>query len=67
LKRIILSSTKEGSLILDPFCGSSTTGVASILLKRKYVGIDMEQEYLELSQKRLKESIYNASLLKSLI
>jgi site-specific DNA-methyltransferase (adenine-specific) len=67
LKRIILSSTKEGSLILDPFCGSSTTGVASILLNRKYVGIDMEQEYLELSQKRLKESTYNASLLKSLI
>ena len=57
LTRIILASTKEGDLVLDPFCGSSTTGVASILLNRKYVGIDLEDEYLQLSVNRLKESI----------
>jgi len=57
LRRIILSSTKEGDLVLDPFCGSSTTGVAAFLLNRKYVGIDKEEEYLELSRKRLEQAI----------
>lgn len=55
LTRIILASTKKGDLVLDPFCGSSTTGVAAILLNRKYVGIDLQDEYLQLSVKRLNE------------
>ena len=59
LKRIILASTKDGDLVLDPFCGSSTTGVAAVLLNRKYVGIDLEDEYLQLSKKRLEEAIEN--------
>jgi site-specific DNA-methyltransferase (adenine-specific) len=57
LERIIQASTNEGDLVLDPFCGSSTTGVASVLLDRKYVGIDLEQEYLDLSVKRLRRAI----------
>ena len=57
LKRIISASTKEGDLVLDPFCGSSTTGVAAVLLKRKYVGIDLENEYLDLSKKRLEQAM----------
>ncbi len=57
LNRIILASTKENDLVLDPFCGSSTTGISSILLNRKYVGIELEDEYLELSIKRLDEAI----------
>ncbi|MEP9411315.1 MAG: site-specific DNA-methyltransferase [Candidatus Brocadia sp.] len=57
LIRILLASTKEGDLVLDPFCGSSTTGVAAVLLNRKYVGIDLENEYLDISIKRLEEAI----------
>ncbi|MBI5779608.1 MAG: site-specific DNA-methyltransferase [Planctomycetes bacterium] len=57
LTRIIQASTREGDLVLDPFCGSSTTGVAAHLNSRKYVGIDKEAEYLELSAKRLKDAI----------
>src|SRR3989338_3632355 len=57
LNRIILASTKENDLVLDPFCGSSTTGVSSISLNRKYVGIELEDEYLKLSIKRLDEAI----------
>lgn len=57
LKRILLASTREGDLVLDPFCGSSTTGVAAILLNRKYVGIDLDSEYLHLSRKRLEQTI----------
>ncbi|HBG46610.1 MAG TPA: site-specific DNA-methyltransferase [Deltaproteobacteria bacterium] len=62
LKRIILASTLEGDLVLDPFCGSSTTGVASALLNRKYVGIDLEEEYLSLSKKRLEQAIRGQNL-----
>ena len=53
LERIIEASTFEGDLILDPFCGSSTTGVAAKQLGRKYIGIDEEKEYVELSIRRL--------------
>ncbi|PIY86147.1 MAG: site-specific DNA-methyltransferase, partial [Nitrospirae bacterium CG_4_10_14_0_8_um_filter_41_23] len=62
LTRIILASTREGDLVLDPFCGSSTTGIAAILLNRKYVGIDLEDEYLHLSKKRLEDTIKKSSL-----
>lgn len=55
LKRVILASTKKGDLILDPFTGSSTTGIAAYQLGRKFVGIDNEKEYLELSIKRFKD------------
>lgn len=53
LERIVLSSTNEGDLILDPFTGSSTTGVIALKYNRKFIGIDMEEEYLDLSIKRL--------------
>lgn len=52
LCRIILASSKERDLILDPFTGSSTTGIAANLLKRKFVGIDLNREFLELSVRR---------------
>lgn len=53
LTRIILSSTQAGDLILDPFCGSGTTGVVAIKHERKFVGIDTEEEFLELAEKRI--------------
>ncbi len=53
LKRIIEASTLPGAIVLDPFCGSSTTGVAAKQLARKYIGIDREQEFIELSIRRL--------------
>lgn len=55
LARIILASTKKGAWILDPFAGSSTTGIAATLLNRKYLGIDSEEEYLNLSRMRREE------------
>lgn len=53
LERIVEASTNPGDLVLDPFCGSSTTGVAALSLGRKYIGIDNEKKYLDLSVKRL--------------
>ena len=54
LKKIILASTDEGDLILDPFNGSGTTGIVANMLNRKYIGIEKEKEYLELTIKRKK-------------
>jgi site-specific DNA-methyltransferase (adenine-specific) len=47
LERIILASSNEGDVVLDPFCGSGTTGVASIRNNRSFIGIDSEVEYLD--------------------
>lgn len=55
LKRIVLSSTNKDDVILDPFTGSSTTGIASAIHGRKFIGIDMEKNYLELSIKRFND------------
>ena len=52
LSRIILASTRGGAWILDPFTGSSTTGIAANLLGRRFLGIDREEEYLILSKNR---------------
>lgn len=53
LRRIITASTKNGDLVLDPFSGSGTTGVAAKLLGRKYIGIEKEAEYLKTSLERI--------------
>jgi site-specific DNA-methyltransferase (adenine-specific) len=55
LDRIIRASTDESDLVLDPFIGSGTTAVAALMLNRNCIGIDTEEEYLELAKKRLKE------------
>jgi len=54
LERIILASTKPDDLILDPFNGSGTTGVVAKKMGRKYIGIELNKEYLKLSKARLK-------------
>jgi len=57
LARSILASTNEGDLIFDPFSGSSTTGVAAINTHRKFVGTELESEFINLSIARLKRAI----------
>ena len=52
LERIIKASTNKDDLILDPFNGSGTTGIACKLLNRNYIGIDNVKEYLEISKRR---------------
>src|ERR1700730_9651889 len=52
LRRIVLASSNPGDLVLDPFTGSSTTGIAAIMEGRQFIGIDTERDYLELSRKR---------------
>lgn len=55
LSRILMASTQQGEWVLDPFCGSATTGIAANLLGRRFLGIDQEDEYIEISRRRRKE------------
>jgi site-specific DNA-methyltransferase (adenine-specific) len=55
LSRIIMASTKPGAWILDPFAGSSTTGIAANLLGRRYLGIEREEEFVRISKARREE------------
>ena len=64
LKRIVLASTNKDDVILDPFTGSSTTGLAAYLFGRKFIGIDNEKKYLDLSIKRFEELDKNIKNLK---
>lgn len=52
LEKIILASTNENDLILDPFNGSGTTGIVASRFHRKYIGIEREEEYLNLTIRR---------------
>lgn len=58
LQRCIEASTKPGDFVLDPFAGSSTTGVAALALNRKFCGIELENEFVDLSIKRLGSVLY---------
>lgn len=52
----ILASTDIGDVVLDPFNGSGTTGIVALKLNRKYIGIELNNEYFEISKKRLMEA-----------
>jgi len=57
LERILLASTNEGDVVLDPFNGSGSTGIAALRLGRKYIGIEISEEYLDLTIKRLEDEL----------
>jgi len=62
LRRIVTASTNKDDLILDPFNGSGTTGIAAHELQRRYIGIDQEQKYLDVTIRRLKNVIAQKTL-----
>ena len=66
LYRIILASTNEGDTILDPFAGSSTTGIAANLLGRKFIGIEQDKSFIELSKRR-RELLNNPTEVQKLL
>ncbi len=56
-QRFIKALTNEGDVVLDPFMGSGTTGVASVIEKRKFIGAEIMNEYYNISFKRVKEAV----------
>ena len=57
LERIIQAASRPGDLVLDPFCGSGTTGVAAVRHGRKFIGMELSEEYIELSRKRINSEL----------
>ncbi|MBQ0029772.1 MAG: site-specific DNA-methyltransferase [Bacteroidales bacterium] len=55
LARLIQASTEPGAWVLDPFSGSATTGIAANLLGRRYLGLEMEDDFLAMSKARRNE------------
>ena len=61
LDRIIASSSNAGDMVLDPFCGSGTTGVVCARLGRRFVGFELDENYLQTAQKRIEDEIHKSS------
>ena len=53
LESMIRASTKEGDTVLDPFMGSGTTGVACKNLNRRFIGIELDEQYFKIAQERI--------------
>jgi site-specific DNA-methyltransferase (adenine-specific) len=53
----LLASTREGDCVLDPFCGSGTTGVVANRHFRKFVGVELVEKYHAMSQRKINESL----------
>jgi len=62
LERIILMSTDEGDIILDPFVGTGTTAIAAKRLGRKFIGIDIDEKYVNIAQDKLSRELSNSKL-----
>ena len=54
-RQLILASTKEGDVILDPFIGSGTTAIAAIKEKRHFIGMELNKEYYDIACERIKK------------
>ena len=50
---LITLASREGEIVLDPFCGSGTIAVAAKMLSRQYIGIEREEDYCEIARKRI--------------
>jgi site-specific DNA-methyltransferase (adenine-specific) len=57
IQRMLFSSTEEGSVVLDMFNGSGTTGVVCVRNNRKYIGVELDKEYYNLTKKRIKKEV----------
>jgi site-specific DNA-methyltransferase (adenine-specific) len=55
MERLIMMATDEGDIVLDPFNGAGTTALAAKRLGRKYVGIDLDEYYVNITRKKLEE------------
>ena len=56
LDRIVRASSPPGALVLDPFSGSATTGVAALQNERRFLGIERDRDYLDLGARRLMDA-----------
>jgi len=65
-KRLILIGSKEGDTVIDPFMGSGTTGVVAKRFNRNFIGIEIDDEYFEIVQKRIERTLTEQNLIEFL-
>ena len=58
IKKILMYSSEEGDVVLDPFLGSGQVAVVSKMLNRQFIGFEIVKEYYEFAKKRLDNNIY---------
>ena len=62
IERLVIASSNEGDIILDPFLGSGSTAIASKKLNRKFIGIEVDKEYCKFAEERLKKELAQKTL-----
>jgi site-specific DNA-methyltransferase (adenine-specific) len=62
LERLILMTTDEGDIVLDPFAGTGTTAIAARRLGRKYIGFEMDADYVAIAENKLKTDYYHSKI-----
>lgn len=55
IQQVLLTASNKGDLVLDPFMGSGTTAVVATALGRRWIGIEKEEKYIRVAEKRLKD------------
>ena len=65
IKTIVKASSNEGDIVLDCFMGSGTTAVACKELNRNFIGIEREQKYIDIANKRLIQSSLSKPITKT--
>ncbi len=66
LKRIVKAGSKPGDVVLDPFMGSGTTGIAAALLDRRFIGLEMETDYIDLAVKRYEDRFAEEEIVRTI-
>ena len=62
MRRQLLASMPDGGVVLDPFCGSGSTGVAAVDSGYRFIGIEMQPEYASLARRRITDAAAQGSL-----
>jgi tRNA G10 N-methylase Trm11 len=56
MSRLILDHTKPNDLVIDPFCGSGSTGIAAVMNGRRFIGIELDDKYARIATARIKDA-----------
>jgi DNA modification methylase len=62
MRILIEQSTNEGEVVFEPFMGSGTTGVASVQSKRNFIGVEIDDKYFDLAEKRINNATQTLTL-----
>jgi site-specific DNA-methyltransferase (adenine-specific) len=62
LERIVLMATDENDIVLDPFCGTGTTAIATKRLGRQYIGFELDEKYVEITENKLLQEESNSKI-----